>query len=155
MNALQVGGNWLAWWIVLAAAASQIGQFQAEMSSDSYQLMGMAERGFLPRALARRSRHGTPTYGIILSRCVPRMKGKRRAGWLTAAVSCLAAAASNQYRSEVSILCQLWARCVLQHEQKLEVLFKELVSNTCRHVWLVSCFKSSASANPVTGHTDM
>lgn len=65
--AVQVGGNWLAWWIVLAAAASQIGQFQAEMSSDSYQLQGMAERGFLPKALARRSRHGTPTVGILLS----------------------------------------------------------------------------------------
>eukprot|EP00879_Flechtneria_rotunda_P007417 GHRR01007781.1.p1 GENE.GHRR01007781.1~~GHRR01007781.1.p1 ORF type:complete len:454 (+),score=154.91 GHRR01007781.1:1207-2568(+) len=65
--AQQVGGNWLAWWIVLAAAASQVGQFQAEMSSDSYQLQGMAERGFLPKALARRSRHGTPTYGILLS----------------------------------------------------------------------------------------
>lgn len=64
---LQVGGNWLAWWIVLAAAASQIGQFQAEMSSDSYQLQGMAERGFLPKALASRSKHGTPTYGILLS----------------------------------------------------------------------------------------
>lgn len=63
----QVGGNWLAWWIVLAAAASQIGQFQAEMSSDSYQLQGMAERGFLPKALASRSKHGTPTYGILLS----------------------------------------------------------------------------------------
>jgi hypothetical protein len=48
-HAPQVGGNWLAWWIVLAAAASQIGQFQAEMSSDSYQLQGMAERGFLPK----------------------------------------------------------------------------------------------------------
>lgn len=35
----QVGGNWLAWWIVAAAGASQIGQFQAEMSSDSYQLL--------------------------------------------------------------------------------------------------------------------
>jgi amino acid transporter len=63
----QVGGNWLAWWIILAAAASQIGQFQAEMSSDSYQLQGMAERGFLPKALASRSKHGTPTYGILLS----------------------------------------------------------------------------------------
>ncbi|KIY95241.1 Arginine/agmatine antiporter [Monoraphidium neglectum] len=65
--AQQVAGNWLAWWVVLAAAASQIGQFQAEMSSDSYQLQGMAERGFLPKALARRSRHGTPTVGILLS----------------------------------------------------------------------------------------
>jgi amino acid transporter len=63
----QVAGNWLAWWVVLAAAASQIGQFQAEMSSDSYQLQGMAERGFLPKCLARRSKHGTPTVGILLS----------------------------------------------------------------------------------------
>lgn len=63
----KVGGRWLALWVVLAAAASQIGQFQAEMSSDSYQLQGMAERGFLPRALAGRSSHGTPTWGILLS----------------------------------------------------------------------------------------
>ena len=62
-----MGGNWLAWWVVAAAAASQIGQFQAEMSSDSYQLLGMAERGFLPKALARRSKHGTPLWGILLS----------------------------------------------------------------------------------------
>jgi hypothetical protein len=34
----QVGGQWLAGWIVAAAAASSIGQYQAEMSSDSYQL---------------------------------------------------------------------------------------------------------------------
>lgn len=67
LSPLKVAGNWLAWWMVLAAAASQIGQFQAEMSSDSYQLQGMAERGFLPKALARRSRHGTPTIGILLS----------------------------------------------------------------------------------------
>lgn len=40
-----------------------MGQFQAEMASDSYQLQGMAERGFLPLALAARSRHGTPTLG--------------------------------------------------------------------------------------------
>ncbi len=46
---------------------SQIGQFEAEMSSDSFQLLGMAERGFLPACLARRSRHGTPTLAIILS----------------------------------------------------------------------------------------
>ena len=50
-----------------AAAVSQIGQFEAEMSSDSFQLLGMAERGFLPAALAKRSRYDTPTIGIILS----------------------------------------------------------------------------------------
>lgn len=58
---LQVGGHWLSWWMVAAAAVSQIGQFEAEMSSDSFQLLGMAERGFLPRGLARRSKHDTPT----------------------------------------------------------------------------------------------
>lgn len=51
----------------LWAQVSQIGQFEAEMSSDSFQLLGMAERGFLPACLARRSRHGTPTLAIILS----------------------------------------------------------------------------------------
>lgn len=65
--AKQVGGHWLSWWMVAAAAVSQIGQFEAEMSSDSFQLLGMAERGFLPKALGRRSKHDTPTIGIILS----------------------------------------------------------------------------------------
>ena len=46
---------------------SQIGQFEAEMSSDSFQLLGMAERGFLPACLARRSRFQTPTVAILLS----------------------------------------------------------------------------------------
>jgi hypothetical protein len=46
---------------------AQVGQFEAEMSSDSFQLLGMAERGFLPKVLARRSRFGTPTLGIVLS----------------------------------------------------------------------------------------
>ena len=63
--AQQVGGKWLAWWIVVAAAVSQLGQFEAEMSTDSYQLLGMAERGFIPAIFARRSPHGTPTYAII------------------------------------------------------------------------------------------
>jgi len=65
--AQQVGGRWLAVWVLFAAAFSQVGQYQAEMASDSYQLQGMAERGFLPLALARRSAHGTPTLGIVLS----------------------------------------------------------------------------------------
>lgn len=63
----QVGGSWLAWWVIVAAACSQIGQYQAELSSDSYQVQGMAERGFLPKVFATRSRHDTPTLGIILS----------------------------------------------------------------------------------------
>ena len=64
---VQVGGHWLSWWMVAAAAISQIGQFEAEMSSDSFQLLGMAERGFLPKALAKRSEHDTPTVSCIYS----------------------------------------------------------------------------------------
>ncbi|GAB4813937.1 hypothetical protein N2152v2_000983 [Parachlorella kessleri] len=63
----QVGGKWLGWWVVAAAAVSQIGQFEAEMSSDSYQLQGMAERGFIPAVFNKRSKHGTPTLAIICS----------------------------------------------------------------------------------------
>ncbi len=37
------------------------------MSADSFQLMGMAERGMLPSAFAHRSRHGTPTLAIFFS----------------------------------------------------------------------------------------
>lgn len=62
-----VGGKWLRWWMIAAAAVSQIGQFEAEMSSDSFQLQGMAERGFLPKALAKRSRHDTPKVGVVMS----------------------------------------------------------------------------------------
>lgn len=63
---VQIGGHWLSWWMVAAAAVSQIGQFEAEMSSDSFQLLGMAERGFLPRALGQRSKHDTPTVSVCL-----------------------------------------------------------------------------------------
>jgi amino acid transporter len=41
--------------------------FVAEMSSDSYQLLGMAERGMLPAFFARRLRHGTLLEGILFS----------------------------------------------------------------------------------------
>ncbi|PSC67221.1 putative polyamine transporter isoform A [Micractinium conductrix] len=63
----KVGGSWLAWWIVASAAVSQIGQFEAEMCSDSYQLLGMSERGFLPSIFHHRSKYGTPTFGILAS----------------------------------------------------------------------------------------
>ncbi|XP_010112986.2 probable polyamine transporter At1g31830 isoform X2 [Morus notabilis] len=62
-----LGGVWLRWWIQGAAAMSNMGMFVAEMSSDSFQLLGMAERGMLPEFFAWRSRHGTPLVGILFS----------------------------------------------------------------------------------------
>ncbi|KAL8498660.1 hypothetical protein ACS0TY_021847 [Phlomoides rotata] len=62
-----LGGAWLRWWIQGAAAMSNMGMFVAEMSSDSFQLLGMAERGMLPEFFARRSQYGTPLVGILFS----------------------------------------------------------------------------------------
>ncbi|XP_051144127.1 probable polyamine transporter At1g31830 [Andrographis paniculata] len=62
-----IGGAWLGWWVQAAAAMSNLGMFMAEMSSDSFQLLGMAERGMLPKVFAKRSRHGTPFVGILFS----------------------------------------------------------------------------------------
>ncbi|KAK8479161.1 hypothetical protein V6N13_133232 [Hibiscus sabdariffa] len=62
-----IGGVWLRWWIQAAAAMSNMGMFVAEMSSDSFQLLGMAERGMLPEFFSKRSRYGTPLIGILFS----------------------------------------------------------------------------------------
>ncbi|WVZ90954.1 hypothetical protein U9M48_037204 [Paspalum notatum var. saurae] len=63
----RIGGTWLRVWIQAAAAMSNMGLFEAEMSSDSFQLLGMAEMGMIPAIFARRSRHGTPTFSILCS----------------------------------------------------------------------------------------
>ncbi|GLT56642.1 hypothetical protein SLA2020_296700 [Shorea laevis] len=65
--AKMIGGVWLGWWIQAAAAMSNMGMFVAEMSSDSFQLLGMAERGMLPKFFGKRSRYGTPLVGILFS----------------------------------------------------------------------------------------
>ncbi|CAL5201907.1 unnamed protein product [Lathyrus oleraceus] len=62
-----IGGVWLRWWLQAAAAVSNMGMFVAEMSSDSFQLLGMAERGMLPAFFIKRSRYGTPIVGILFS----------------------------------------------------------------------------------------
>ncbi|CAL5436074.1 unnamed protein product [Camellia sinensis] len=65
--AKMIGGVWLRVWIQGAAAMSNMGMFVTEMSSDSFQLLGMAERGMLPEFFAKRSRYGTPLVGILFS----------------------------------------------------------------------------------------
>ena len=59
-------GAWLAKWLVFAAAISNLAQFQAELSSDAFMIMGMSDRGYLPQFLGIRSAQGTPTYAILL-----------------------------------------------------------------------------------------
>ncbi|KAK6118693.1 hypothetical protein DH2020_047606 [Rehmannia glutinosa] len=62
-----LGGVWLRFWVQGASALSNMGMFVAEMSSDSFQLLGMAEYGMLPECFAKRSRYGTPPIGILFS----------------------------------------------------------------------------------------
>lgn len=64
---LLIGGLWLKWWIQAAAAMSNLGLFEAEMSGDAFQLLGMSEMGMLPAIFASRSKYGTPTISILFS----------------------------------------------------------------------------------------
>ncbi|PON74789.1 Amino acid/polyamine transporter [Parasponia andersonii] len=64
---LLIGGFWLKWWIQAAAAMSNLGLFEAEMSGDAFQLLGMSEMGMLPAIFASRSKYGTPTISILCS----------------------------------------------------------------------------------------
>lgn len=50
----EVGGEWLGWWMQAAAAVANVGLFEAEMSSDSYQLLGMSEMGMIPQVFSIR-----------------------------------------------------------------------------------------------------
>lgn len=49
-----IGGFWLKWWIQAASAMSNLGLFEAEMSGDAFQLLGMSEMGMLPAIFASR-----------------------------------------------------------------------------------------------------
>ncbi|CAJ1977642.1 unnamed protein product [Sphenostylis stenocarpa] len=62
-----IGGVWLRCWVQTASALSNMGMFVAEISSDSFQLLGMAERGMVPEFFAKRSPYGTPLVGILFS----------------------------------------------------------------------------------------
>lgn len=65
--ASEVGGPWLGASMMFASAITNIGLFEAEMSSDSLQIAGMADRGILPKFLGLRSEFDTPVYSILMS----------------------------------------------------------------------------------------
>ncbi|XP_058200465.1 probable polyamine transporter At3g13620 [Rhododendron vialii] len=63
-----ISGKWLKLWIEIGAVLSGIGLFEAQLSSSAYQVLGMAELGFLPKIFGVRSKwFGTPWVGIVLS----------------------------------------------------------------------------------------
>lgn len=66
-----IAGKWLKVWLEVGAVLSAIGLFEAQLSSCAYQLLGMADLGFLPKFFAVRSKwFNTPWVGILLSTCI-------------------------------------------------------------------------------------
>lgn len=65
-----IGGFWLKLWIQAAAAMSNLGLFEAEMSSDAFQLLGMSNMGLLPAVFSSRlvlSDFSDPNYICLVS----------------------------------------------------------------------------------------
>ncbi|CAN1280441.1 Probable polyamine transporter At3g13620 [Linum perenne] len=62
-----IAGNWLKIWLEICAALSTMGLFEAQLSSCSFQILGMAELGILPKFFAIRSKwFHTPWVGILV-----------------------------------------------------------------------------------------
>lgn len=61
---LEAGGQLVKSWVVVAAAASNIGQFTCEQAANAFQLEGMAESGWLPKCFMHRSCYNTPSVGL-------------------------------------------------------------------------------------------
>ncbi|XP_057956434.1 probable polyamine transporter At3g13620 [Malania oleifera] len=63
-----ISGKWLKVWIEIGAVLSAIGLFEAQLSSCVYELVGMADFGYLPHFFAFRSKwFDTAWVGILLS----------------------------------------------------------------------------------------
>ncbi|RVW48636.1 hypothetical protein VitviT2T_007752 [Vitis vinifera] len=63
-----IAGKWLKVWVEVGAVLSTIGLFEAQLSSCAYQLLGMADLGFVPRFFGVRSTwFNTPWVGILIS----------------------------------------------------------------------------------------
>ncbi|KAJ6427963.1 hypothetical protein OIU84_023382 [Salix udensis] len=61
-----IAGKWLKYWVEVGAVLSGIGLYEAQLSSSAYQLLGMADLGFVPNFFAIRSkRFNTPWVGDI------------------------------------------------------------------------------------------
>ncbi|MED6180884.1 hypothetical protein PIB30_014217 [Stylosanthes scabra] len=63
-----IAGKWLKFWMEIGAVLSIVGLFEAQLSSAAYQLLGMADLGFIPRIFGDRSKKfNTPWMGILVS----------------------------------------------------------------------------------------
>ncbi|MCL7026878.1 hypothetical protein MKW94_010120 [Papaver nudicaule] len=70
-TAALISRPWLMYWVKIGSVLSNVGLFEAHLSSSSFQTEGMANLRFLPSFFAWRSkRFNTPWAGILLSSAV-------------------------------------------------------------------------------------
>ncbi|MCL7048381.1 hypothetical protein MKW94_011747 [Papaver nudicaule] len=66
-----IAGPWLMYWVKIGSVLSNVGLFEAQLSSSSFQTEGMANLRFLPGFFAWRSKwFNTPWAGIMLSSAI-------------------------------------------------------------------------------------
>ncbi|KAJ7980566.1 Amino acid/polyamine transporter [Quillaja saponaria] len=66
-----IGGKWLKFWTEIGAVLALNGQYQAQLTTTAYQLLGMADIGFIRRIFGVRSRRfDTPWIGILISTAI-------------------------------------------------------------------------------------
>eukprot|EP00252_Welwitschia_mirabilis_P016101 TRINITY_DN35601_c0_g1_i1.p1 TRINITY_DN35601_c0_g1~~TRINITY_DN35601_c0_g1_i1.p1 ORF type:complete len:468 (-),score=-52.95 TRINITY_DN35601_c0_g1_i1:122-1525(-) len=64
----QIAGGWLKAWVEVGSVLSTVGLFEAQLSSASFQLLGMAGVGMVPSVMGHRSaKYQTPAVGIAVS----------------------------------------------------------------------------------------
>lgn len=63
-----ISGPWLKFWIEIGSVISSIGLYEAQLSTCSYQILGMADSAMLPKFFAVKSKwFNTPWLGILIS----------------------------------------------------------------------------------------
>ncbi|CDP17348.1 unnamed protein product [Coffea canephora] len=66
--AAMIAGKWLKYWVEIGAVLAVIGQYEAQLSSSAYQILGMANIGVVPRCFGVRSKwFNTPWLGILIA----------------------------------------------------------------------------------------
>jgi amino acid transporter len=141
--AIDIGGAWLGAWTLFAAGISSLGQFEAEMSSDAFMLLGMAERGYIPKVFKYRSKYGTPTAGILVGTIVIISFGWADFGQLLELLNA-------NYAISLVLECAAFVKLRHTHKQSKLLLFPPLYFQAARTDF-ASFYSASGKA---VSHTD-
>jgi len=139
--AVDIGGQWLGVWTIFAAGISNVALFEAEMSSDAFKIMGMAERGYLPKWFKARSKYGTPTAGILTNTVVIIALGTADFGQLLELLNCT-------YIVSVLLEHAAFVKLRLYHKDRKFLCFLYLcISITSRGQFIIASLSSTTTVS--------